>query len=48
MPTQEQYEQSDYGKEEKKRIEEHFSKFFKNMPVYNPFERWLNRIDDPK
>jgi hypothetical protein len=40
MPTQEQYEQSEYGKEETKRIGEHFSEFFKNIPVYNPIGKW--------
>lgn len=40
MPTQEQYEQSEVGKEEQKRIKEHFSDFLKNIPVYNPLGKW--------
>jgi hypothetical protein len=49
MPTQEQYEQSEYGKEETKRIGEHFSEFFKNIPLYKPVTgNWPTRKDEHK
>jgi hypothetical protein len=48
MPTQEQYEQSDYGKEEQRRIDEHFSEFLKKIPVHNPLGKWPAIANEPE
>jgi hypothetical protein len=34
MPTQEQWEESDHGKEEKRRLMEHFNRMFPPMGVF--------------
>jgi hypothetical protein len=48
MPTQKQYEESDYGKEEQKRINEHFSTLLKKIPAFNPIGKWPTSINEPE